>query len=96
MMVLADIFGLGATELVLIVLIVVVFFGAAKIPQLARSLGKAKGEFEKGAREGREEALRASARSPDDEKVIRAAREMGIPTEGRAIDDIRRDLKARV
>lgn len=96
MMVLADIFGLGATELVLIVLIIVVFFGAAKIPQLARSLGKAKGEFEKGAREGRDEALKAGSKSPEDEKVIRAARELGIPTEGRAVDDIRRDLKARV
>lgn len=96
MMVLADIFGLGATELVLIVLIIVVFFGAAKIPQLARSLGKAKGEFEKGAREGRDEALKAGGKSPEDEKVIRAARELGIPTEGRAVDDIRRDLKARV
>lgn len=96
MLVLADIFGLGATELLLIVLIIVVFFGAAKIPQLARSLGRARGEFEKGAREGRDEAMKANARSDEDEKVIRAARELGIPTEGRAVDDIRRDLKARV
>jgi sec-independent protein translocase protein TatA len=96
MTVLAQIFGLSGLELALIALIIIVFFGAAKIPQLARSFGKARGEFEKGTREGREEALRATGRSEDDERVIRAARELGIPTEGRAVDDIRRDLKTRV
>ena len=95
MTVLAQVLGLSTPELLIILVIIVVFFGAAKIPQLARSFGKAKGEFEKGAREGREEALKAAA-SPEDEKVIRAARELGIPTEGRPVDDIRRDLKARV
>lgn len=32
----------------IIVIIVVVFFGAKKIPELARTLGKAKGDYEKG------------------------------------------------
>ncbi|NNL58410.1 MAG: translocase [Nitrosopumilus sp.] len=40
---------LGSTEIiVLIVVIGVLIFGAKKIPELAKTFGKAKGEFEKG------------------------------------------------
>lgn len=38
--------------LVVAILILVLFGGAKKIPELARSLGKAKGEFKKGTEEG--------------------------------------------
>jgi sec-independent protein translocase protein TatA len=85
--------ALGSTEVLLILAIVVIFFGAAKIPELARSLGRAKGEFEKGARESREEMARAES---EDERILRAAKELGIPTEGRPLADVKRDLKARM
>ena len=40
---------LGSTEIiVLVVLAGVLIFGAKKIPELAKTFGKAKGEFEKG------------------------------------------------
>ncbi len=39
-------------ELVIILGIIALLFGGAKLPKLARSLGSAKGEFEKGLREG--------------------------------------------
>jgi len=42
----------GAPELLIIALVVLVLFGGAKLPELARSLGKAKGEFKKGFEEG--------------------------------------------
>jgi sec-independent protein translocase protein TatA len=45
-------FGLGAPELLIILVVVLVHFGGAKLPQLARSLGQAKNEFEAGSREG--------------------------------------------
>jgi len=38
-------FGLGAPELLLIFVIILVLFGAKKIPELARSMGKATKEF---------------------------------------------------
>lgn len=38
---------LGAPELLIVLLVVLVLFGGAKLPQLARSLGQAKNEFEK-------------------------------------------------
>ena len=46
----------GGYEWVWIVVIVgVLLFGAKKIPELARTLGKSKGEFEKGKIEGDKE-----------------------------------------
>jgi sec-independent protein translocase protein TatA len=43
---------LGAPELLIILLVVLVLFGGAKLPQLARSLGQAKRELDKGMKEG--------------------------------------------
>ncbi len=40
--------NLGIPELVIILLIVLLLFGAKKLPDLARSLGKSIGEFKKG------------------------------------------------
>jgi sec-independent protein translocase protein TatA len=50
-MVVADIFGPDGL-IVIAVLAVVLLFGGAKLPKLARSLGSAKGEFEKGLKDG--------------------------------------------
>ena len=45
----------GQEWIILIVVVVVLIFGARKIPELARTFGKAKGEFEKGKIEGEKE-----------------------------------------
>ncbi len=42
----------GQGEVILIVFIVLLLFGAKKLPELSRSLGKSLGEFKKGQREG--------------------------------------------
>ncbi len=40
---------LGGTEIIILVVVIgVLIFGAKKIPELAKTFGKAKGEFEKG------------------------------------------------
>ena len=41
-------FVAGAEWLWIIVIVAILIFGAKKIPELARTLGKAKGDFEKG------------------------------------------------
>jgi sec-independent protein translocase protein TatA len=41
----------GAMELIILLSIVLLFFGAKRIPELARSLGKGTREFHKGASE---------------------------------------------
>jgi sec-independent protein translocase protein TatA len=50
---LADI--LGPDLLIVVIVIAVVLFGGAAIPKLARNLGSAKNEFEKGIKEGHKE-----------------------------------------
>jgi TatA/E family protein of Tat protein translocase len=45
-------FGLGWGELLIILFIVLVLFGARKLPGLANSLGASVGEFKKGLRGG--------------------------------------------
>jgi len=43
--------NLGAPEILLLVLLVVLLFGAARLPRLARSLREAREEFNKGSAE---------------------------------------------
>ena len=42
----------GFWQILIVIALAVVLFGAKKIPELARSIGKAKGEFKKGTEEG--------------------------------------------
>jgi len=43
----------GTTEMLIIFFAIILLFGAKKLPELSRSLGKSLGEFKKGQREGR-------------------------------------------
>jgi sec-independent protein translocase protein TatA len=45
-------FGVGWQEVLLIVLIVLLLFGAKRIPEVMRSLGKGVAELKKGMKEG--------------------------------------------
>ncbi|MCM8781977.1 MAG: twin-arginine translocase TatA/TatE family subunit [Candidatus Omnitrophica bacterium] len=45
-------FGLGMPELLVILVIALLIFGAAKLPEIGRALGKAISEFKKGMKEG--------------------------------------------
>jgi sec-independent protein translocase protein TatA len=49
------VFGLGGTELVVILLIVLLLFGGAKLPALAKGLGESIREFKKAAKEDPDE-----------------------------------------
>ncbi len=44
--------GLGAGELLLILAVLLLLFGASKLPSLARSMGQASKEFKSGLKEG--------------------------------------------
>lgn len=55
---------LGAPELLIVLVLVLVVFGGAKLPQLARSLGSARREFERGQGEPTP-AIPSSGVAPD-------------------------------
>jgi sec-independent protein translocase protein TatA len=59
-------FGLGYQELLLILVIVLILFGAQRLPDLARSLGSSVKEFKKGVNELKDDATAAAKK--DDEK----------------------------
>jgi sec-independent protein translocase protein TatA len=56
--------GIGAPELIIVLLIVLLLFGGAKLPKLAKSLGEAKREFEKSANDSTETAQDATKDQP--------------------------------
>ncbi|HLB62540.1 MAG TPA: twin-arginine translocase TatA/TatE family subunit [Actinomycetota bacterium] len=44
--------SLGPTEILIIVALIALLFGAKRIPELARSLGRSQSEFKRGIKEG--------------------------------------------
>ena len=57
----------GFLQVIILILVIAVLFGARKIPELARSLGKAKGEFKKGLAEGEQLEAEATAKKESEE-----------------------------
>ncbi len=62
--------NLGAGEIILIVLVVLLLFGAKKIPELARGIGKGMSEFKKGLKDVENEIKSADTdiKKVDDKK----------------------------
>jgi sec-independent protein translocase protein TatA len=71
--------NLGPTELIIILLIVLLLFGGAKLPKLARSLGDAQKEFKNATQEAQkpsEVPPATPAPAPGDEKVTMTKAEL--------------------
>ncbi|HIG82661.1 MAG TPA: translocase [Verrucomicrobia bacterium] len=51
---------LGGQEIIILAIIIIVLFGAKKIPKLARSIGQASGELKKGRLESEKELKAAT------------------------------------
>ncbi len=61
--------NLGPQEVIIIFVVILLLFGAKKIPELARGLGKSMGEFKK----AREDFEREITKAEDEVKIREAA-----------------------
>ncbi|CAN5792911.1 hypothetical protein BH24ACI3_BH24ACI3_13980 [soil metagenome] len=55
---------LGTTEIILIVAVLFLLFGASRLPQLAKSLGQSRKAFKEGMREAEEDEAKAKQIDP--------------------------------
>jgi sec-independent protein translocase protein TatA len=62
-------FGLGYQELLIILVIVLILFGANRLPELAKSLGSSVKEFKKGVNEVKNEDVSAAHKEEEEKKV---------------------------
>jgi len=60
---------IGSTEIIVIVIAILILFGASAIPKFAKSLGKAKTEFEKGLKEGIKEGNQEGEKEEEKKKA---------------------------
>jgi Sec-independent protein translocase protein TatA len=77
---LAEIFGVDGVIVLIVVL--VLLFGGAAIPKLARNLGSAKNEFERGLQDGKDASSKTAV--PSGEGA--SASDANAPTPIRAVD----------
>ncbi len=82
-----------------IIAVVVILWGPAKIPEFARALGRAKGEFENASKEFNNASTQVTTQSPatnvarsSDDLLIETAKKLGIKTEGKTRDQISAEI----
>ncbi len=90
--------GLGGWEWVIIIgLIVVVFFGVKKIPELAKSFGKATAEYEKARIEAKRELQQLKSKgSVGREKLESIADSLGIDYTNKNDDELRAAIEVEL
>ena len=87
---------IGTNELLIILLAVFFLFGANKLPELARNLGRSTAEFEKAKREAELELIELERRyregmynkSERRTKLEKIARDLGIDPSGKSDDEL--------
>ncbi len=95
---------LGSQEILLIFVAIILLFGASKLPDLARSMGRSMGEFKRGQADVERELQAARdgggalAASPDVAltRVQRMARNVGIDTAGKTEEQLLTEIDRKI
>ncbi len=88
---------LGMQEIILIIVVVLLLFGASKIPELARNLGRGVAEFKKAQKEAEMELreLEKDLKSSKEEKrkkLEKIAKDLGINPEGKSDEELLEEI----
>ena len=82
-----------------VIAIVIIMWGPAKIPELAKALGKAKGEFDKASKDF-QEAATTTASAPkirsNDEILLETAQKLGIVSDGKTREQISAEISEKI
>lgn len=81
----------GTTEIILIVAVLFLLFGASRLPQLAKSLGQSRKAFKEGMREAEEEE-----RAENEKKLGTAeAPQIDAVSDEKLLEELRRRAEAK-
>lgn len=91
--------GFGPNELIMILIVVFLLFGATKIPQLARSVGKGMGEFKKAQKQSEMELKEFEQEIKDGkykgsrtDSIEKLASDLGIDTEDKSEEELLEEI----
>tara|TARA_B100000686_G_scaffold323701_1_gene378690 strand:- start:536 stop:847 length:312 start_codon:yes stop_codon:yes gene_type:complete len=85
----------SSSEMLFILAVFILFFGIERLPKLARSLGMAKGEFQKGISDSRsmtEDDLDRGGKTENAE-LVEKADSAGVDIEGKTVDEVESDIE---
>lgn len=88
---------IGTEDIILILIVALFLFGPNKLPELARSLGKATGEFKK-AQIQSESELKQMVKPSDnkDEKIHNLAVEMGLDVQNKSDEQLIEEIRSKI
>src|SRR5512146_2869820 len=95
-------FGMGSAEILLVFVVIVLLFGASKLPDLARSMGRSMGEFKRGQYEVEKElqAAKSAGPAPGYEGALTRtqsmAKKMGIDIAGKTDDQLLAEMEKKL
>ena len=79
--------------IVAVIIVAILLWGPKKLPELARSIGLARKEFEKASKEG--ETFTTQVLTPPasaEDVLLKTAKDLGISTEGKTKDQISQEI----
>lgn len=92
----------GSWEILLVIAVIALLFGASKLPELARSMGRSMGEFKRGQFEVERELnnMKSSAAAPNYEVALTRtqsmAKKMGIEIAGKTDDQLLTEIEKKL